>query len=72
MNFWRAMALGGYLLGWFERAARDGRITVPEVLELVQHLILETGLNIEIDVPPPPFGDQTPGAHGPPMGPPRP
>ena len=34
-KFFLTLQLGGYLLGWFQRAKLDGKITSTEVLELV-------------------------------------
>jgi len=53
MNYWKALSLAMYLLGWFSRASADGKITADELAEAIKGAIGQLGLDIEIDVPPP-------------------
>lgn len=45
---------GTYLLGWVQRAARDGVITQDEVLELVTEALRVFEVDVRIEVPAPP------------------
>ena len=53
MNWWKAVSIGTYILGWLTKASADGRITVDEVIELVEGAIRTAGLDVQIDVPKP-------------------
>lgn len=54
MKLWTILQIGGYVLGWFERAARDGKITGAELVELATGAAQLAGLDLKIDVPPSP------------------
>lgn len=54
MKFWTILQVGGYVLGWLERAARDGKITMPELVELLTNVASIVGLKFELEVPAPP------------------
>ncbi len=50
-----ALQIASLIAGWLVRAAADGKITLPEILELMQQVIGVwnglTGQPIEIDLP---------------------
>lgn len=54
MGFWKAIAVGSYLIGWLERASRDGTIDAHEVAELVSYLAAQLGFDVALPVPPTP------------------
>ena len=37
MKIYKAITLGMYLLGWFQRASADGEISQKEIVEAVSH-----------------------------------
>lgn len=53
-KFMLTMQLGGYALGWFSRAAMDGKVTGHEIVDLVRGglEIFEdaTGKKVDIDI----------------------
>ena len=38
-----------YLMGWFQRASADGKITSSEIGEIITEIVQVFGLEIEID-----------------------
>ena len=54
MKFWAILQIGGYVLGWLERSARDGKITMAELVDLLTNVATIAGLKFELDVPHPP------------------
>lgn len=50
MNVWKALSLGMFLLGWFERASKDGQITPQEIAEGVIGAIAELKLDLKVDL----------------------
>lgn len=52
MNWWKALQLASYLMGWYARASADGKVTADELAEAVRQAA--TVLDIDIDVTPPP------------------
>ena len=50
MSFYKAVQIGSFILGWLERAKRDGTIDQNEIIELVQGIINAAGLKIRIDL----------------------
>ena len=51
MNIYKALSLGMYMLAWFDRASKDGKITQEEIVEGVYGAVRTIGINVEIDVP---------------------
>jgi hypothetical protein len=51
MNFFKALALATYLLGWFSRASQDGVISQEELLEALTGAIQQLDIGIDIHVP---------------------
>lgn len=49
MRLWTILSIGGYVLGWFERASRDGRLTAEEIVELVQGAAQLAGVHLPIE-----------------------
>lgn len=56
MNWLKGIQAGFYMLGWFERAAKDGEITQDEMIDLVSNVIAILGIRIRIKVPNLPLG----------------
>lgn len=48
----KAIQIGMFILTWLTRASADGKITMPEILQLVDGAIGLSGLKVDIDVPP--------------------
>ncbi len=48
----KAIQIGMFILSWLARASADGKITMPEILQLVDGAIGMSGLKVDIDVPP--------------------
>jgi hypothetical protein len=57
----KALPIGMLLVGWFGRATVDGKITLPELIDLAQALITELEINVTIELPPELAGTLSPG-----------
>lgn len=51
MNFFKALALATYLLGWFQRASQDGVISQEELTEAITGAITQLDLGLNIHLP---------------------
>lgn len=51
MNITKIIIFGTYLITWLSKASADGKVTVPEILQLVQHGLELSGLDLEIEIP---------------------
>ena len=47
----KAIQIGMFILTWLTRASADGRITMAEILQLVEGAIAMSGLAVDIEVP---------------------
>lgn len=54
MKIWKAIPLGMYLIAWFERAGRDGKITQKEITDAMLGAMDVVGIKIDLAVPAPP------------------
>lgn len=45
------ISIGMFVLTWLTRASADGKITMPEIIQLVEGCIGLSGLKVRIDVP---------------------
>lgn len=48
MNWMKAFSAGSMALAWFTKASADGKITAPEVVELVESMLRVFGLRIDL------------------------
>lgn len=48
----KALPVGMLLVGWFGRSTLDGKITLPELIDLAEALLRELDLDVAIDIPP--------------------
>lgn len=49
MKFWRLLSAASYIFGWFTKAAADGKLTLPEIIEAITHLADMLGFEVEIE-----------------------
>lgn len=50
MEYYRAIAVGFYLIAWFKRASKDGDITIEEIGEAVIGSLDAAGITHKFDV----------------------
>ena len=51
MNLFKAIRLGIYVLSWYQNAAKDGKITVEEIVEGALGGLQHANVDIEVDIP---------------------
>lgn len=50
MNLYKAISLGMFLLGWFQRASKDGKITNHELAEALSGALEQLDIKIDIEL----------------------
>jgi len=50
-SFWKALSVASYTLSFLAKASEDGKITLDELLEYLQGLANQLGVNVEIKLP---------------------
>lgn len=51
MNIGKAVRLGLFILSWYQKASKDGKISIEEIIEGAIQGLQYAGVDLQVDIP---------------------